>query len=421
MYYRENRLSNGIRVIGELLPDMRSVTIGIWAKAGSVMETDAQNGISHFIEHMLFKGTKNRSYKQIAEEIDNVGGQANAFTAKEMTCYYVKVIDEKLSVAIDVLCDMFCNSVFEEAEMKKERGVILEEISMSNDNPEDVVHEKMAETYFAGNALGKTILGPAKNVQGFKRQDILDYMGQYYFAENVVVVVVGNYSEEKLLADLEEKLGGIPGKGAEAVFPKNEAWQPKKSFLTVKKDIEQVHIGMVFPAFEFLDNRKYALSVVANIFGGSMSSRLFQKIREEMGMAYSIYCYPAIYCGNGMLAIYAGASADNTPKVVDAVLTEIHNLKQNFISQEELINTKEQLRGNFILGQESSSSKMNAIGKNVILGGVALTEEEVLKHLAEVTMDDVHEAIAEVFDEEKMAGVFVGDTKKCDPLKGIFS
>ena len=169
---RENRLSNGVRVYGEYLPDMRSVTIGIWAKAGSVMETQEQNGISHYIEHMLFKGTERRGYQQIAAEIDNIGGQANAFTAKEMTCYYVKVMDERLSVATDVLCDMFCHSVFDAKEMEKEKGVILEEIAMSNDNPEDLAHEKMAETFFAGNAIGKTILGPAENVRRFTREDI---------------------------------------------------------------------------------------------------------------------------------------------------------------------------------------------------------------------------------------------------------
>jgi len=421
MEYREHRLSNGIKVIGEPLPDMRSVTLGIWTRAGSVMETAEQNGISHFIEHMLFKGTEKRTYRQIAEEIDNMGAQTNAFTAKEMTCYYVKVIDEKLSAAADVLCDMVCHSVFAEAEMKKEKGVILEEIAMSGDNPEDVAHEKMAGTFFEGNSLGKTILGPADNIRRFQRSDILSYMDSYYFAENVAVVVVGNYDEAKLLDELEKKLGSIPSRGGAAAFPENPDWRPQKSFLAVEKDTEQVHIGMVFPSFAFLDPRKYALSVVANIFGGSMSSRLFQKIREEMGMVYSIYCYPALYSGQGMLAIYAGTSPENTPKVTEAVLQEIRNFKKDCITPEELINTKEQLRGNYILGQESSSAKMNAIGKNVILGGGPLTEQEVLQRLAAVTMEDVREVIGTIFDESKMTGVFVGATQKCGDLRGLLS
>ena len=418
---RENRLSNGVRVYGEYLPDMRSVTIGIWAKAGSVMETQEQNGISHYIEHMLFKGTERRGYQQIAAEIDNIGGQANAFTAKEMTCYYVKVMDERLSVATDVLCDMFCHSVFDAKEMEKEKGVILEEIAMSNDNPEDLAHEKMAETFFAGNAIGKTILGPAENVRRFTREDIREYMDECYYAENVIVAVVGNYDEAWLLDELEKKLGGIQSKGAPLSFPKDELWKPERHYLSIKRDVEQAHVGIGFPAESFLDPRKYALSAVANLLGGSMSSRLFQKIREEMGMAYSIYCYPAIYSSHGMLAIYAGTSSENAPKAVRAVLEEVKRLKKELITPEELHNTKEQLRGNFILGQESSAAKMNSIGKNVLLGGSPLSEEDVLESLNQVDMDAVREAVDMVFDEEKMTGVFVGAVDHCGEVEDLFS
>lgn len=414
----EKKLSNGITFYGEKISGLRSVTLGIWVKAGSIIETEKENGISHFIEHMLFKGTKRRTYRQIAEEMDNIGGQMNAFTSKECTCYYAKVMDEKLPVATDILTDMFCNSVFEEAEMGKEKGVVLEEIAMSNDNPEDVAHETLAIEYFQGNPLAKTILGPGENVKAFTKGDIQQYMGKYYGGDNVIVVAVGNFDEESLVAELEEKLAAVgPGK---RVAHKDSLWEPKPSFVTVPKDVEQIHMTMAMPAYHFTDKRKYALSVVANIFGGSMSSRLFQRIREEMGMAYSIYSYPSVYTTEGMLCIYAGMSSENAENVTESVLEEMRRMTREMITQEELYNTKEQLRGNFILGQESTSAKMSAIGKNVLLGGGVKTEEEVLQELADVTLADVEEAIHTAFDERRMTGVYVGNVKNPDKLKKYF-
>ncbi|MBQ9941525.1 MAG: insulinase family protein [Christensenellaceae bacterium] len=421
MMVKERQLTNGVRVLMEKLPGMRSVTVGIWARAGSVMESPAQNGISHFIEHMLFKGTKRRNYKQIAEEIDNIGGQMNAFTSKEMTCYYAKVIDERLDVAVDVLCDMYCHSVFDEKELKKEKGVVLEEIAMSGDNPEDVAHEKISETFFAGNCLGQTILGPAENIRRFTRDDIRAYMNERYFAENTVVAVVGNYDEEALLAMLEEKLECLPKKGGPAYVAKDELWAPKKSFCLVEKDIEQAHVGLAFPSLTFDHKDKYALSVLSNVLGGSMSSRLFQKIREEMGMAYSVYCYSSLYRNNGMLAIYAGTSAENAPKANDAILAEVRRMKSDLLTKDELENTKEQLRGNYILGQESSSAKMNAIGRSAMLGCKPKEEAEVLSLLSAVTMDDIARVAETVFDEEKMSGIFVGAVAGCRSLEAMFS
>lgn len=414
----QKKLSNGITFYGEEIEGLRSVTLGIWVKAGSLIETERQNGISHFIEHMLFKGTERRTYRQIAEEMDNIGGQMNAFTSKECTCYYAKVMDEKLPIATDILTDMFCNSVFAQEEMDKERGVVLEEIAMSNDNPEDVAHETLAIQYFEGNPLAKTILGPGENVRAFTKEDILDYMGQYYRGDNVVVVAVGNFDQEQLLADLESKLAGIqPGK---RVARGDSLWTPKPGFAAVEKDAEQVHMTMGMPAYSFGDRRKYAMSVLANIFGGSMSSRLFQRIREELGMAYSIYSYPSVYTTDGMLCIYAGMSSENAVNVTENILEEMRRMRREMITSEELSNTKEQLRGNFILGQESTSAKMSAIGKNVLLGGGVKTEEEVLRELADVTLEDVEEAINLAFDEKNMTGVYVGNVKDEDKLRAYF-
>lgn len=408
MFQRE--LSNGIRVIFEPVAGIRSATIGIWVKAGSVTERDAQNGISHFIEHMLFKGTEKRSYRQIAEDIDHLGAQANAFTSKEFTCYYIKVIDEKLPEATEILLDMFVNSAFATEELQKERGVILEEISMSNDNPEDVLHEKLAETFFSGTPLSKPIIGTTQTVGSFTRDDLLAYRKERYTAQNIAVVIVGSFQEEALVGQLEEALSQIKAQELEATRSP-ERWSASGAFVPVEKDTEQVHLGLAFPAYHFLDPKKYALSVAANILGGTMSSRLFQKVREEMGMAYAVFCYPAVYERHGMLAVYAGTSPENAPKVTDAIIGEIKRLKTDYITQDEFIYTKEQLRGSYILGEESSSSRMNSIGKSILLSNRALSEQEVLAAIEKVGMEDVREVIQEVFDLDRMTRVLVGPAR----------
>ena len=406
MIYK-TKLNNGVRLICENIEGIRSVTIGIWVRAGSALETQQQNGISHFIEHMMFKGTEKRSYKQIAAQIDNIGGQSNAFTSKECTCYYVKVIDEGQSLATDILCDMISNSVFDESEMRKEKGVVLEEIAMSNDQPDDVSQERVAELYFGGTPVSKSILGPADNVRSFTREDIRAYMQDYYTADNICVVAVGNVDCKKLEDDLNEKLKVAPPSG-KALPVIDEIWTPERHFDKISKDVEQVHITFGLPGYKFDNPKKYAMSIVCNALGGSMSSRLFQRVREQSGMAYAVFCYASVYTLAGMTGIYAGTSTANAPKVIDMILDELRILKRDRIGEEEFKNVKEQLRGNFILGQESTAAKMNTIGKNVVLSGDFLTESEVLERLEKVTMEDVDEAIDVMTDESRMTGVAVG-------------
>lgn len=403
----EKRLKNGIRFYGEKMEGMRSVSMGIWVKAGSVTENDRQNGMSHFIEHMLFKGTEKRTYKQIAEEFDNIGGQSNAFTAKECTCYYAKVIDDKQDVAVDILCDMFCNSVFDDEEMAKEKGVVLEEISMSIDNHEDLVHEKLSEAFFRGTALSKTILGPAENVSGFTRKSLLEYKAEKYTADNIVFIAVGSFDENRLIDDLEKKLGA-PADGAPAKEVVPAGWHSVPAFVAVDRDIEQFHIALATPAFGFCDDEKYALTIVSNIFGGTMSSRLFQRIREEMGMAYSVYSYSSSYEETGVFSVYAGTSRDKGSKVLSEIIKEMERMRKDGITAEELENAKNQLRGSYILGQESSSSRMNSIGKHVLLGDGPVTEEQVLGEIDAVSMEMINKVIVKIFDTEKMSGSVVG-------------
>jgi len=413
----EKTLTNGVRVVIEKLSEIRSVTLGIWVKAGSVCEDASTNGISHYIEHMLFKGTERRTYLDIATEIDNIGGQINAFTGKELTCYYAKVIDEKQRIATDGLTDMFCNSTFLDKELDKERGVVIEEINMSNDTPDDVAHDKISEEFFKGTELSKSILGPADNIRKFTRDDIRRYMSSFYTAERTVVAAVGNVDVDQLIDDLEQQLAGLPHDtiGERSTVPEN--WKPQPSFLHVEKDTEQMNICIAMQAYNYLDPRKFTISVISNILGGSMSSRLFQKIREELGMAYSVFSYSSLYSGAGSLNIYSGNSPENTECVTKAVIDIIKNFR---ISANELENTKTQLKGNYILSQESMSSKMNGIGKNMIMRGSYLTESDVLAGIDKISMGDVNDAIDAFFRTDCLSGVFVGPVKDTDSLKQLF-
>ncbi|MEY8382413.1 pitrilysin family protein [Christensenellaceae bacterium 44-20] len=404
-------LSNGLKVYGEYLPNMRSATIGIWTKTGSAAETMEENGMSHFLEHMFFKGTERRSYQQIAQEIDNMGAQANAFTSKELTCYYIQSIDEKVPQALDILLDMFCHSVFPEKEIQKEKGVILEEIAMSQDSPDDLLHDKLAETFFTGTPLSKTILGPAENIRRFTREDVLAYQKKHYHADNIVVAIAGNYQRQAIQAQLEEQLGSIPGGMPQQIFGPLAGWEPQARELTLKKDIEQVNLGLGFPMYGFLDDRKYAGSILSSILGGGMSSRLFQKVREELGAAYSVYSFPAIYCSGGMMVIYAGTSLEKLEQVTSGIMGEIENLRKNGITEEELKNTKVQLCSSYVMGRETSSAKMNSLGKMALLCGRIIEEDELLEQVRRISMAEIKQAISYIFDLNKMSKVIVQPQK----------
>lgn len=404
----------GIRLVADKTSDVRSATLGVWIKAGSVFEQDENNGISHFIEHMLFKGTDKRNYKQIAEEIDNIGGQMNAFTSKECTCYYAKVIDERQDVAADVLFDMISNSTFPDEEMKKEKDVVLEEIAMSNDTPDDVSSELVSMSYFAGSPLEKTILGPEERVKGFSREDIQKYMERRYSEDKIVVAASGNVDVELLSDMIESRLNVSKSTSTD---DEGDYTFENKSFACIKKDIEQVHISLGLPAYNYTDDRKFALSVVNNVFGGAMSSRLFQRIREELGMAYSVYSYPLVYMHGAMTTIYAASNVKNAPKATQEILKEIERMRRFGITETELKNSKEQLRGNFILSREGSAARMNSLGKNALLTGKLVDEREVLDKLAAVTMSDVDEVIAHVMDVQKLTTTFVGAVQDESALK----
>ena len=400
--YQEKMLSNGIRVYMEQMPGLHSAAVGIFVKAGSSTELTVENGLSHFLEHMFFKGTEKRDYKQIAAAFDNMGVQTNAYTSKELTCYYIRSLDEKLPEAMDILLDMFTASTFPEAEVQKEQGVIVEEIAMTMDAPDSLLMERLTEEFFKGTSLSQTILGPAENILAFNRDDLLGYKRKHYTAQNVIVSIVGSFDEAQVLDMLEAQLGSIEQTGEPTKYEKNKIWKPQKQVLHIEKDIEQAHVGVAFEGPSLLDDDRYVASVVVNILGGGMSSRLFQEIREEMGAAYAVYAYPSIYSQTGMIVVYAGTSVDKAELVKEAILKQTRRMRSEGISVDDLENTKVQLAANYVLGQENSSSRMNLLGRNALLLGRVMPEEEVLAKINGITMDQIQAYLQTAFDEDYM-------------------
>ncbi len=392
---------NGLRVIINKMDGFMSVSSGILVKTGSVNESQEENGISHFIEHTMFKGTKKRSALQISQDIDNIGGQINAFTSKEITCYYTKSTSDKIETSLEVLSDIFFNSLFDEQELEKEKGVVIEEIKMSEDTPEDILLDLLAESYFGKNGLGRTILGPEENVKSFTRQDILRYIDKYYTADNVVISISGGVDEKEVLNLIEKYFADK--------FENNKASEQKSyepngvKNLYRKKQIEQAHIGISFPTFSIMDDRAESLNVANTILGGGMSSRLFQKIREELGLAYSVYSYPSLYKDTGVLEIYAGVNVSSRDLAIQAILKEVEDFAKNGITEEEFNRGRVQIKSSFVFGNESTVTQMLLYGKNLLLKNIVFNAEEKIKLYDNITLKEVNAVIKEIFDISKIS------------------
>ena len=388
-------LENGLHVVGERLPYLRSVSIGVWMRVGSMMETPAENGLSHFLEHMVFKGTEKRSTRDIAEEMDAVGGQMNAFTGKDCTCFYAKVIDEDLPLAVDILSDMTLHASLDEAEFNKERGVILEEISMEEDSPEDVVHELLSRIQFGDQAAGMPILGPAEQIAAYTRDDLANYRARHYHPENCVVALAGNYDPEQVLALMQQYFGEWEKSGQRQTVPPMQPIPGQKA--AREKDTEQLHICLGYPGTFLGSDELYPMSVMNNLLGGAMSSRLFQKIREEMGMAYSIYTYPSTYVGCGTFAVYAGVSPKNGHAVLDETLKQLDLLCRDGVTEKEFREAKNQLRGSYLLGLESPGSRMQSMGRGQLHLDRCMTPEETVAKIEAVTIESVNAVARRIF------------------------
>ena len=407
---RQTMLPNGIRLIYEQMEHVRSVSMGVWVDTGSIRETPETAGASHLIEHMVFKGTARRSAEQIAIEMDAVGGNINAFTSKESTCFYAKVLDEHLDLVADVLSDIAFHSVFDPAELKKEQGVVLEEILMNEDSPEDLAEEESNMLFFGAEPLAGPILGTKKSVRAFTRETLLDYKNEFYVPKNVVVSCAGHFDEAQLI-DSVKRWFEIHASDRETT-PVLLRYPGGKREKLVEKDVEQVHICLTLPGFARDDAGQYPLAVLSNIIGGSMSSRLFQSIREKLGLAYSVYSFPTSYTGTGTFTLYAGTGEGQAREVLSRMLEEIERVRKDGVTKEELERCRDQLKGSYLLGMESTGARMNALGKMLLLQKREYSEEETLRRIECVTMEEIEKIIPICLDLNNASTALVGRVTK---------
>ena len=419
--FAKSILDNGIRVVSQEMHDHRSVSLGIWVENGSRHESAPQNGISHFIEHLLFKGTERRSAAEIAEEMDAVGGVINAFTSKEQTCYYAKVLDENLPLAIDLLTDIFLHSSFDPDEIERERSVILQEISQAEDTPDDYVHDLFSIDFFKDHPIARPICGRLDTVNSFQRAEIVDFFKTRYRPRRVIVAAAGNLRHDQLVAEMTERLGMV-GDGSEPVAAILEGERKPAMSSGVyphSKDLEQVHLCLGMAGVAQADPLRYPAYVLNTLLGGGMSSRLFQEIREKRGKAYSVYSFSSSYKDVGYLGVYAGTSVESAEEVVDLVVKELRKLAAGEITDEELNRTRGQLVGSMMLGLESSDSWMSHIARNEIYFGKAVTTEEICQQIRAVTRDQVIDLADSLFHPEEMTLTLLGNCSEDFKLKSL--
>jgi predicted Zn-dependent peptidase len=411
--FNKTVLTNGIRILSHEMADTRSVSLGIWVENGSRHESRHQNGISHFIEHLLFKGTEQRSAARIAEEMDSVGGVLNAFTAKEYTCYYAKVLDENLPLAIDLLTDIFLHSVFDREEIERERSVILQEISQAEDTPDDYVHDLFNLDFFRDHPLGRPICGEAATVLNFHREDFLQFVQERYLPGRVIVAAAGHLRHSDLVREMERSLKAHQNSNFE-IRNSELCNSPtlRSGVFQHSKPLEQVHLCLGVAGIHQSHPMRYAAYILNTILGGGMSSRLFQEIREKRGKAYSVYSFLSSYKDVGYLGVYAGTSLEWVEEVVDLILLEMRRLMAGEIGEGELERTKGQLIGNMILGLETSDSWMSHIAKNEIYFGRVLSLEDISQGVRSVSRSDIVELAGAILRPERMALTVLGDVEK---------
>ncbi len=404
--YKKTVLPSGLRVVSEELPASKSVSIGIWVNVGSRDELTEENGISHFIEHMAFKGTKKRDARRIAHELESVGGSLNAFTSREQTCYYARILDRHLDRAVDVLADILKNSLFDPQELEKEKKVILEEIKDVEDSPADWVHDLFAENIWKDHPLGKPIIGRRDRIKSFDRSRLLFYQSSKYLAEQTVVAASGNVSHSRLVNLVRAKLVFPSANGA---MPLNRFAPGETGGRSVKsKETSQAHVCLGVPSASCKDRRRYACLILNTVLGGGMSSRLFQKVREEKALAYSIYSYHDFYEDTGILGIYLATSPEQVAPAVDLVLDELAKIKSGKLSRSEMVSAKEQLKGNLVLGLESTSSRMNRLARNELFLGEYVSLKKALEAIDAVKPSEVAEQANALFSEKRFSASLLG-------------
>ena len=403
MFYRKTVLDNGITVISEPMDSVRSITLGIWFAVGSRDESGAEAGMSHFMEHMMFKGTPTRSARTISEEFDRIGAELNAFTSKEYTAYYSRFVDEHLERAFDILADMVVHANLDDASCTSEREVVIEEIARMEDTPDDQIHELFSNALWPDHPIGLPILGSRETVGSFDHAQSVAFRSRHYLTGNAVVAAAGNVDHDALVAMAEAKLGEL-APGPRSVRPVAHAINAGR--LTVlKKETEQAHICYGVSTMNAHHPDRFALSLLDGVLGGGMASRLFQEIREKRGLAYAVYSYSALYQDTGEFAVYAGTRPSNAEEVVGLIRTELDRVAADGVTPDELDRVRQAATGHLVLGMESTRNRMTRLGKNDVTGGEILSADEIMERYDDVTMDDVRRVSAEVLSAEKVLAV----------------
>jgi predicted Zn-dependent peptidase len=396
-------LPNGLRVSADEMKDVETVSVGVFVNTGSHNESIEINGISHFLEHMAFKGTAKRSAKKIAEEFEGIGGRINAYTSKEKTVYYAKVLKQYAEFAIEFLSDILQNSTFDEIELEKERGVILQEIAMTNDTPDDIIFDYFQEAAYPNQALGRSILGPIKNIKKFKQQHFLDYIGTQYNYKNIVVAAAGAIKENDLAKWTKKYFTNLRDNKIKAC---EKAKYVGGDFRKEKK-LEQVNLVIGFKGLSYLDSSYYTSQILAMILGGGMSSRLFQEVRENLGLAYSIYAFNYCHKDSGLFAIYAGTTPDKTNELISATKNEIKKICEK-VSDEEMKRVKTQFQASLLMAKESTSSRMQKLGSDILSLDKIISDEEVMRKILKVKKSDVINFAEKIFTSSKPTFAAIG-------------
>ncbi len=396
----------GVVLASEQLSYVRSTSLGFWVRSGVAYEAENEQGASHFLEHLLFKGTETRSARCISESFDNIGGEVNAYTAKEYTCFYCKVVDQHLETAVDVLTDMICHARLDKGDVVKERNVILEEIGMYEDSPEEYVHDLLAEAVFPNHPLGKAILGSRKSLASIDADDLQSFYKQHYSPENIVIAAAGSLEHQQLAAWLANRLDLPAPRPSKLASAAPIAASPRS--LLVERPTEQLHLALGFPGLSLSDERRYAWNLLNNILGSGMSSRLFQRLREEHALVYNAYTYTASFQQTGYSAIYLGLAPHNVALALDLIAEELADICMHQISEKELRRAKEQVKGALIMGMESTANHMGRLGRGLMLLNQVQAVEDIIERIEAISAAEILDIATSIFCRDKMAAAAVG-------------
>ena len=407
--YNTQVLSNGVRIVTEHVPSVRSASLGIWVGTGSRSEKPGEGGAAHFIEHMVFKGTERRTARQLAQEMDAIGGQINAYTTKECTCFYARCLDDHLDRAADILCDMVFHSRFDEGDVQTERGVILEEIGMYEDNPEDLCAERLAAAVFQGTPLARPILGRKATLEKMSGAWLRDYKAAHYGPERIVVALAGSFAQ----ADVDSLRARFSAMEARPL-PPSPPGRYTPAVTVKRKAIEQNHLTLAFPGLPFADERRFTLQLLSSILGGGMSSRLFQQVREQRGLCYSIYSYGTCHDDTGYFGVYTALGRETEGAALETVFSVIRDFAEHGVTEEELSRAREQSKANVLMGLESTQSRMSSLGRGALLVGRVLDEDEVIARYDAVTREDVRRLAQELFQFQNASLSAVGRVGSAD-------